>query len=178
MIEMYPTFTHEELIVQWFKRSQKQRVRKFTVFDQFISLWFAFNSWGTYLSKEDRDTDMFNWIKRNTKLPQIFEELTKSNPEFISKLQRLSQYEVLDMRPRHQGESKSISDLHSLDQVLQVIYQIRCNLFHGQKSMIDPHDKELVELAFCILSRIFEPIINQLQTQQTAELKAGDHFLA
>jgi hypothetical protein len=51
----YPTFTHEELIVDWFRRSQKQNVRSFTLFDQFVALWFAFNSWGTYLSKKDKD---------------------------------------------------------------------------------------------------------------------------
>ena len=44
-MEMHPRFTHEELIVDWFKRSQGQRTRKFTIFDQFISLWFSFNSW-------------------------------------------------------------------------------------------------------------------------------------
>ena len=52
---MYPSFTHEELIIDWFKRSQGEKVKKFTIFDQFISLWFAFNSWGTYKSKKDRD---------------------------------------------------------------------------------------------------------------------------
>ena len=160
---MYPTFTHEKLIVDWFKRSQRQRARKFTIFDQFISLWFAFNSWGTYLSNKDKDAEMLRWIKSNTRLPQILEQLTTNDSEFATKLQRLSEYEVHVMRPGHEGQSKSISDIHSLDQVLDVIYQIRCNLFHGQKSMIDPHDKELVELAFHILSKLFKPIIDELQ---------------
>ena len=35
---MYPSFTHEELIIDWFKRSQGEKVKKFTIFDQFISL--------------------------------------------------------------------------------------------------------------------------------------------
>ena len=169
MMKMYPSFTHEELIIDWFKRSQGQRVRKFTVFDQFISLWFAFNSWGTYLSKKDRDTDMLRWVKENTKLSRILEQLTKKNSEFVAKLQRLSQYKVLDMRPGHQGQSKSINDIHNLGQVLDVIYQIRCNLFHGRKSMIDSHDRELVELAFHILSKIFEPMINKLQASRARE---------
>jgi len=166
MMKMYPSFTHEELIIDWFKRSQRQRVRKFTVFDQFISLWFAFNSWGTYLSRKDKDTDMLRWVKRNTTLCHVLEELIERDSEFVAKLQRLSQYEVLDMRPGHQRQSKSINDIQSLDQVLDVIYQIRCNLFHGQKSMIDPHDRELVELAFHILSKIFEPMINELQASR------------
>jgi len=105
---------------------------------------------------------MLRWVRINTELPKIFEELTKNDSEFVAKLRRLSQYKVLNMRPWHQGQSKSINNIKSLDQVLDVIYQIGCNLFHGQKSMIDPHDRELVELAFHILSKIFEPIVNKL----------------
>jgi hypothetical protein len=110
---------------------------------------------------------MLSWVKRNTELPQILEELIKKDSQFAIKLQRLSQYKVLDMRPRHQGRCTSISDIYSFDQVLDVIYQIRCNLFHGQKSIIDPHDTELVELAFYILSKLFEPIIDELQVRKS-----------
>ena len=67
------------------------------------------------------------------------------------------------MRPGHKGESEQISSIHNIDQVLDVIYQIRCNLFHGQKSMIDPHDHELVDLAFHILSKILRPAIDELK---------------
>ena len=58
----YPTFTHEELIADWYKRSQKEKTRKFTIFDQFMSLWLAFNAWGTYKSKKDKDFEMLSWI--------------------------------------------------------------------------------------------------------------------
>lgn len=164
-IMTYPTFTHEELIVDWFKRSQKQRARRFTIFDQFISLWFAFNSLGTYLSKKDKDSEMLRWIKAHTDLPAIHKTLIKNDPQFLQRIKRLADYTVLDMRPGHKGESKSISDLNSLDELLDVIYQIRCNLFHGQKSRIDPRDRELVEVAFYILSKMFKPIVDEPPTR-------------
>jgi len=160
----YPTFTRKELIIDWFKRSQKQRAREFTIYDQFISLWLAFNSWGTHLSKKDNDSEMLRWIKAHTDLPVIHKTLSKHDPEFLQRIKRLAQYTVLDMRPGHEGKSKSISDLNSLDELLNIIYQIRCNLFHGQKSRIDPHDRELVELAFYILSKMFKPIVDKRQT--------------
>jgi len=75
----------------------------------------------------------------------------------------LSQYRVLDMRPGHQGQSKSISNINSFDELLDVIYQVRCNLFHGQKSAIDANDRELVDLAFHILSKIFKPMALRIQ---------------
>jgi hypothetical protein len=158
----YPTFTREELIVDWYKRSQKEKTRKFTVFDQFVSLWFAFNAWGTYESKKDKDFEMLSWIKSNTNLPEIHNRLTKDDADYLQKVTRLSQYKVLDMRPGHQGQSKSVNSIDNFDELLDVIYQIRCNLFHGQKSETDSNDWELVDLAFHILSKIFKPVAFRL----------------
>jgi hypothetical protein len=44
--------------------------------------------------------------------------------------------------------------------VLRIIYQVRCNLFHGEKQMVLPdvqtnHDRELVATANEILNSIF-----------------------
>lgn len=127
-----------------------------------MSLWLAFNAWGTYESKKDKDFEMLSWIKTNTDLPNIHRKLVKEDQDYLQRVNRLSQYEVLDMRPGHQGQSKSIRNINSLDELLDVIYQIRCNLFHGQKSEIDPRDRELVDLAFHILSRIFKPLAIEL----------------
>jgi hypothetical protein len=158
----YPTFTHEELIADWYKRSQKERTREFTIFDQFMSLWLAFNAWGTYESKKDKDFQMLSWVKTSTDLPNIHSRLMKGDEDYLQGVTCLSHYRVLDMRPGHQGQCKSISSTNSLNELLDVIYQIRCNLFHGQKSEIDPHDRELVDLAFHILSKIFKPLALQL----------------
>lgn len=160
----YPTFTPEELIIDWFNRSQK-RAEGFTLFDQFISLWLAFNSWGTYLSNEDRDWRMLDYLETNTELLTIYRMLMENDREFLGKVRRLAKYRVLDMRPGHENESKSITDYNDFGQLLDVIYQIRCNLFHGRKSETEQHDRELVELAHYILSKIFTPIVEKLQKE-------------
>ncbi|MGD9130138.1 MAG: hypothetical protein PVH73_01025 [Candidatus Bathyarchaeota archaeon] len=147
----------------WYNRSQKEKTRKFTMFDQFISLWLSFNAWGTYKSREDQDYQMLRWIKTNTGLPEIHNRLMNDDAEYQQRVRRLSEYTVLDMRPGHQDESKSIENTNSFDELLDIIYQIRCNLFHGQKSEIDPNDRELVDLAFHILSKIFRPVINEMK---------------
>lgn len=159
----YPTFTHE-LIIGWYDRSQKEKARKFTIFDQFISLWLAFNAWGTYKSKKDTDNQMLKWIKKNTDLPTIHNQLMKDNKDYQQRVKRLAEYTVLDMRPGHRRDSKSIGNINNFNEVLEVIYQIRCNLFHGQKNEINPNDLELVDLAFHILSKIFRPVINEVKT--------------
>ena len=107
---------------------------------------------------------MIDEIKNNRLLTTAFDKLKTSDHEFQRDLGRLAIYQVLDMRPGHENESRSIKDTKDFGQLLDVIYLIRCNLFHGRKSEIDPHDRELVELAFRILSGVFKPVIDDLIT--------------
>lgn len=160
----HPETSHEELIIRWFERSQKQRTRVFTIFDQFISLWFSFNSWGTYLTKKDTDREMINQVKTNNALLTTYSNLIK-NDDFKRDVSRLAEYGVWDMRPNHEDKLTTISDVNDFGQILDAIYQVRCNLFHGQKSIINPHDFELVELSFRILSSVFKPLIVTMTRQ-------------
>jgi hypothetical protein len=156
-----PNVTHEKIITNWYRRSQKQKASKYTIFDQFISLWFAFNSWGTYTTKKDKDREMLDYVKTNLTLQTAYRSLLKDGA-FRGDVERLAAYGVKDMRPGHENELTTINNINDFGQVLDSIYQIRCNLFHGQKSEIVPHDKELVELAFRILTQFFRPIVDSL----------------
>jgi len=158
---MLKLITREKLIIDWFKRSQKQRTKNFGIFDQFISLWFAFNSWGTFVTKSDADWLMIRKLKTDRALLSSFGSLL-SNEDFRADVERLAEYSVLDMRPGHEHEQINISNPEDFGQVLDTIYKIRCNLFHGQKSEINPHDRELVTLSFRILSDVFKPIIDNI----------------
>jgi hypothetical protein len=50
---------------------------------------------------------------------------------------------IYDMRP---GSSRfiQITDENNLEQIFMSIYQIRCNLFHGSKDMMNTRDADLV----------------------------------
>ncbi len=57
---------------------------------------------------------------------------------------------------RYRGSDyATINDVNNFSEVLELIYVIRCNLFHGQKLFEDPRDRELVRHAFGVLSRLF-----------------------
>ena len=150
----------ENLILNWVNRSQG-RSMEFTAFDKFISLWIAFNAWVTYKSNSDRDIDMIEWVKKKSELPNMFKNLIESNKVFVSDLQSLkAKCPVIDMRPRRKAKKKSINDIKNFNEVIDVIYQIRCNLFHGQKGADEQRDLELVDLAFRVLTEIFgRPIV-------------------
>lgn len=58
-----------------------------------------------------------------------------STPDQRAPLDGLKQIgTVEDMRPRHRGKCKHPTDTEDFGKVIEFIYQIRCNLFHGGKS--------------------------------------------
>jgi hypothetical protein len=53
--------------------------------------------------------------------------------------------------------------------VLHIIYQIRCNLFHGGKNYSSDRDRRFVELAYKILWEMFEPEFEKLDLIDTTK---------
>ena len=59
------------------------------------------------------------------------------------------------------NKAKEIGNIENLGEVLEVIYQIRCNLFHGAKDLEDERDHDLVKLAYDILTELFKKIVEE-----------------
>ncbi len=69
------------------------------------------------------------------------------------------------MRPvpkEKKKDKKSSSNYKDFADILERIYLVRCNLFHGQKKVSDRNDELLVRLSYDILSKWFEPIVASL----------------
>ena len=56
-----------------------------------------------------------------------------------------------------------LHDPHDFSKLLEVIYVIRNNLFHGHKSPDDRRDEKLVTLAYDILSPLLKPFVEKLR---------------
>jgi len=122
----------------------------------------AFNAWGTHESQEDYDSNMINWVKTLSLMPSIFAQLMKLDKEFVKSVKELkNECPVHDMRPSHTTDCKTITDVHNFGEVLDVIYSIRCNLFHGQKSPDEDRDMKLVMFSYRILERMFREILRK-----------------
>jgi hypothetical protein len=128
---------------------------------------------GDYITREERQTNgsklnyanglLIDTLKQRNDLTQEHSRLMKNDSEFRKDLNRLAVFRVYDMRyPMRTDKTKNITNTENFGEVLEVIYQVRCNLFHGKKSMDDPHDKELVELSYRILTNLFKPIADAL----------------
>lgn len=140
-------------------RSQDQNV---SIDQRFESLWKAFNVYGTFFSKEVKDRNMLKWAIQNSQFPLIFKSCYDRNATFRKNLQELKALTpIYDMRPG-KNNAVTIHDAADPSQALDAIYQVRCNLIHGQKPMDDPRNRLLVELSFLILEKIVPFMISKV----------------
>lgn len=145
-----------KLVIDWFRFSQGQAISEFDVFDKFALLWISFNAWGKYKSKKESDRKMLNWSKKNSVLNTKFAELLNIDHDFIKDVTTLQGLCPIRRNKKYNNSYEAnITNINNFDEVLEVIYAIRCNFFHGQQSPDDRRDQTLIELAFRIFKGVF-----------------------
>lgn len=169
------TQNHIERIKEWYSQSLHEQ------FNPFIKLWISFNGWykAKYNIKNDREG--INLCKRDPDL-QIFYQRSFSDRHFCDSLNELGL--ELDKNPlvnltrpkdkklrlsRLEDENGEISYLDNSSEAfgtyLEVIYRVRCNLFHCEKSPANDRDKLIVECSFKTLSEIMSQIIRTIGSE-------------
>lgn len=140
-------------IRKWYLRSQGKKI-KFSTVDRFISLWIAFLSWSEFESNGDTDREIIQWLKKTPFVLGIFRELLHDQ-QFHSTLKELR---GVPIHRYVKDEQVVIDSIKNLDQVLEFIYVMRCNLFHGHEDLEDDY---LISHCFTILSMIFAKIMER-----------------
>ena len=97
-----------------------------------MCLWVCFNSiirkkYGETLG----DRTLINKAKEDRHWKSIFKKVWK-NPGFKQLFLELATYSIENMKDQHPRRIKEI-DNYSFEDLIEVVYQIRCNLFHGRK---------------------------------------------
>jgi len=105
-------------------------------------------------SGSDSDTQKRRWLTSTDNPLRKYWDSTPNKKVLLQGLKNIGQVE--DMRPAHRGEYKYLSDVNNFTEVIEFIYQIRCNLFHGGKSPVNAHDKRLVSLSSKVLEKWIE----------------------
>ena len=143
----------KERIGWWIIKARGQR----DPFVKFILYWFCFNAWLTSLSGKDNDALAIKWFKNNDSFIKTCVSGFWNSPETQSLLRGLkNDCPVYNNRQGQRGEFKSIYDVNNINEVIDVIYQIRGNLFHGTKNPRDPRESRLVENSSKILEKWIE----------------------
>lgn len=155
---MYITDRNIHIFVsEWLKRAERKNVYVDDG-DRFISLWIAFNAWARMEYGEDvSDRDLIDSVIEHSDLDITFELLKIEDKEFVYNLSKLEEYVIVNMKnPKNVKLRKKYEG--SFESFINVIYQIRCNLFHGRKSISDnKRDFRLVVLAL----RLFYPLFKK-----------------
>lgn len=133
-------------------------------FSKFVFLWFCFNAWLAYESRKGSDRAMVNWLKGDTAqhslLKQSYDRPFDSGTGVLrSRIEALINYgSIPNSRRRHEKKIR----VHSVDDfsnVVEAIYRVRCNLFHGGKEADNPHDQKLVKICGQILDKWISNLI-------------------
>ncbi len=164
-------YQSKQIVKTWFERAKKGN-KLYNYFDRFISLWVSFNCFfvsefyktakNDSGAREPSEKDYLRIIYTEKNYKNKYSELLNQNKKFKDELNTFFKYlngsgyithfkgKVADMRPNRRTEinAQSFENLNNFKQFILVVYQIRCNLFHGNKNPDANGDIKLVESIF------------------------------
>lgn len=145
---------------RWLERAERGR-RIIDDGDRFISLWIAFNGWMRGKFGEDiGDRRQIESVKRMQDFEEVFNKLKEEAPAFREYLEGLEDVSVVNMQFKNNREDIYRYD-GSFESLIETLYQVRCNLFHGRKNVDeDKKDFELVGLSYRILLPLFKAYLS------------------
>lgn len=150
---------------EWFDKGEHEE----DVFNSFFHFWQAFNSIYHDQKKSAERIKINNFFNNNFSEQIAIDILENHSPE----IDLLLSSPIIDMNTQAKDTSENISafyatdnSLDKLQQLFMIIYQVRCNLVHGQKSPSRKRDLDLCKSATPILkdvlSRVFRRTDNHL----------------
>lgn len=170
-----PIYDQKTKIKEWYVQSLQEQ------FNPFIKLWIAFNGWykdkfpdartdRISIEKCKQDIELLSYYQRSFSTNEFCNYLNILGSELDKKpLENLtrSRNKKLQLNKMTDINQEGEQIIHFLDNsseafgiYLDVIYRVRCNLFHCEKSPSSERDKLLIECSFKTLSLIMKQIIN------------------
>lgn len=138
-------------LINWWKLQANNQPDHFI---KFFIMYMCLDAWVTSESGLDRDDQKLQWLIESDNGLRHYWDSTPHKKAPLQGLKKIGRVE--DMRPNHRGEYKYLSDIDDFRQVVEFIYQVRCNLFHGGKSPVNTNDEILVTLSFRVLASWIE----------------------
>ncbi|MDG1037019.1 MAG: hypothetical protein P8O87_09300 [Crocinitomicaceae bacterium] len=107
----------------------------------------------SYSDKIIVDDELFQSLK---------ESLNKESRFYVINMARIKAFnEVEDIDSQSKANILVLCETNNLKTIKNVLYQIRCNIFHGEKIPGDPNDDRIVKSANPILNQITKYLIDE-----------------
>lgn len=146
----------EELEVRSLVKGWHQRARREAdLISKFVFLWFCFNAWLAYESEEDTDREMIKWLaspRASVSQLRASFDLASRSDVFVGYLNALADLGPITSTGRRRREVR-IDSPSNFEGIVEGLYQVRCNLFHGGKRASDLRDEKLVMVCARILEK-------------------------
>jgi len=143
-----------ELIYQWRGRAKNLSTKGLE--DDYIFFFIYYlclDAWITNESGKSNEKEKKKWLIENGgELKSAFIENRFDKSDLV-KLKTFSP--ILNMGPGHSGKVE-LTDIENFRDVVNFIYQIRCNLFHGSKDPGSGRNKDIVSFASSFLKKWIE----------------------
>jgi hypothetical protein len=172
----------QNLIRRWFDKGWTQRdCQDQDGFEPFIFTYIAFNGWAACITRLDQDRSMIDALKDDVGLASDFQRRLGESPELHDAAEAFrSLWPIFSAKglrarriPLFRSSDRSAIITHYLNHganqfkpteadpqlnlanTLDTLYQVRNNLFHGEKCVSSEADQRIVGAAFRILVHWF-----------------------
>lgn len=146
----------EDVVTEWFAVAEGSPPPAQSPFFRFIAAWIAFNAhYGDRYPDARDDADAIERFAADLEARRIHDRLLRDDRTYREAVDSLSEG-VFDYGTRR---TRRVDRERSLESILRCLYAVRCNLFHGNKALVDLRDRRVVQYGLDIMTRILRPLV-------------------
>jgi hypothetical protein len=138
--------TTTSIIKNWLQKGDNEKDN----FNKFLCYWISFNCYYTSITGNPYDKQALDALKLYQPIEEPFRRLIENHNVLFQDL--LSVCPIIDeaIKPKPPLIFNQITISNTFD----ILYRVRCNLFHGNKDINDKRDIEVVSAALPVLELI------------------------
>lgn len=125
------------------------------VFNKFISFWIPFNAFYSFRTSQPNDRNALNALIADSGIASTYASVAATHEDSLKKLQGICPVHNVG-KP---GQSLSLANYNNVGETLNLLYLIRCNLFHGDKGESEKRDLEVIQAATPVLEAVVKAFI-------------------
>jgi hypothetical protein len=147
----------QEAIQQWHTLAITGKVEGNNIFFQFMAAWVAFNALYNWVCKYEPGlgdkAKLLKFVRELTNASRIHQELLRIDNGYKEAVSILKNKGIRDVS---KDKLVQITDDENFEEVILCVYQVRNNLFHGDKVVSNARDESVVRASFEIISKFMQ----------------------